>query len=467
MFIFSSRFGLRQKIIKNNYDKIFMAIITKDEAQTLLKKVLGFSKADECEASINASEGGNIRYARNAISTAGDVSTLSLVVSSTFGKKTGTATVDEFDDASLQKVVKRSEELAQLAPENPEYMPLLGPQVYKDGITYVPATAAMTPDSRAEAVAKSIQVAEEAKLEAAGYIENNTSFVAMMNSKGLFAHNLETEVIFSVTMRNEQGTGSGYAARGFNDITKLDTLTATKIAAKKAAGSVGAKAIEPGKYTVILEPVAGAYMLENMFRGFDARSADEGRSFMSKPGGGNRLGDQLMDEKVTIYSDPFNKELPASTWSREGYPIERMNWIDKGKVQNLTYSRYWAQKKGVQPVPFPNNFIMEGGDASLEDLIKSTEKGILVSRLWYIRMVDPQTLLLTGLTRDGTFYIENGEIKFPVKNFRFNESPVIMLNNVEALGKPERSISVESYRSYLVPPMKIRDFTFTSLSDAV
>lgn len=444
-----------------------MAIITKDEAQTLLKKVLGYSKADECEASINASEGGNIRYAKNAISTAGDISTLGLAVSSTFGKKTGTATINEFDDASLKKVVQRSEELAQLAPENPEYMPLLGPQEFKESITYVPATAAMTPDTRAEAVAKSIKVSEDAKLEAAGYIENSTNFVAIMNSKGLFCYNLNTDVIFSITMRNAEGTGSGYAARGYNDVGKLDTYAATKIAATKAAGSVGAKAIEPGKYTVILEPVAAAYMLENMFRGFDARSADEGRSFMSKPGGGNRLGDQLMDEKVTIYSDPFNPELPAATWSREGYPQEKITWVDKGKVTNLNYSRYWAGKKGVKPVPFPNNYIMEGGTASLEDLIKSTEKGILVSRLWYIRSVDPQTLLLTGLTRDGTFYIENGEIKFPIKNFRFNESPVIMLNNVEALGKTERSISVESYRSYLVPPMKVRDFTFTSSSDAV
>ena len=148
-------------------------------------------------------------------------------------------------------------------------------------------------------------------------------------------------------------------------------------------------------------------------------------------------------------------------------PREKTTWIEKGVVKNLTYSRYWADKKGVKPVPGPANIIMEGGDATIEDMIKSTEKGILVSRLWYIRMVDPQTLLLTGLTRDGLFYIENGQIKFPIKNFRFNESPVIMLNNVEALGKPERSISVESYRSYLIPPMKIREFTFSSLSDAV
>ena len=147
--------------------------------------------------------------------------------------------------------------------------------------------------------------------------------------------------------------------------------------------------------------------------------------------------------------------------------MEKRSWIENGVVKNLSYSRYWADKKNVAPVPGPGNIIMTGGNDSVEDMIKSTEKGVLVSRLWYIRMVDPQTLLLTGLTRDGTFYIENGEIKFPVKNFRFNESPVIMLNNVESLGKPERSISVESYRSYLVPPMKVRDFTFSSLSDAV
>jgi predicted Zn-dependent protease len=188
---------------------------------------------------------------------------------------------------------------------------------------------------------------------------------------------------------------------------------------------------------------------------------------MSKAGGGNRLGEQLMDPKVNIYSDPFNPDLPSSTWSREGQLQEKRSWVEKGIVKNLSYSRFWAEKKNVKPVPPPANIIMEGGTATLEEMIKSTEKGILVSRLWYIRMVDPQTLLLTGLTRDGTFYIENGEVKFPIKNFRFNESPVIMLNNVETLGKPERSISVESYRSYLVPPMKVRDFTFTSLSDAI
>lgn len=289
----------------------------------------------------------------------------------------------------------------------------------------------------------------------------------MMNSSGLFAYNTSTNANFNVTLRTADSKGSGYASKGYNDITKLDVGAATRFAAQKAAGSATAKAIEPGKYTVILEPSAAIVLLESMFFAMDARSADEGRSFLSKPGGKTKLGEKMVDERVTIYSDPQNPELPTSTWNGDGRPQEKIAWIDKGVVQNLYYSRYWAQQKNVKAVPSPDAVVMEGGSASLEDLIKSTERGILVTRLWYIREVDPQTLLYTGLTRDGTFYIENGQIKFPVKNFRFNESPVIMLNNLEALGKPERTVSGESGMHALIPPLKIRDFTFTSLSDAV
>jgi len=445
-----------------------MSLLSKEEAQALLKKVLSYSKADECEVGLNGREGGNIRTALNQVSTAGEISTLTLQISSTFGKKTGSASINEFDDASLERAVRRSEELAQYAPENREHMPMLGAPAtpFADSIEYNANTAAMTPESRAEMMGKSLEVTTKAKLIAAGYLENSTNFNAVMNSKGLFAYNKASDVVFTVTTRNEAGTGSGYAARGFTDVKKLDTFSATTIAATKANKSVGAQAIEPGKYTVILEPTAGAYMLENMFR-FDARTAEEGRSFLSKKGGGTRLGEKLVDDKVTIYSDPFYADLPGSTWDREGLPLEKTYWIQNGVVKNLSYSRFWADKKGVKPVPGGSNIIMEGGNTTLEEMIASTERGVLVSRLWYIRSVDPQSLLLTGLTRDGTFYIENGKIKFPIKNFRFNESPVIMLNNVDALGKPERAISVESYRSYMIPPMKIRDFTFSSLSDAV
>lgn len=438
-----------------------MAILSKEEAQVLLKKVLSFSKADACEVSLRGSDGGNIRYARNAVSTAGQINVMSLSVNSTFGKKTGSASINEFDDGSLKKVVQRAEELAKLAPENPEFMPLLGAQTFQESPTYNEKTAAITAATRADMVAKSLSVSKAANLEAAGFLENATQFNAIMNSAGLFAYNKGTELSFSVTMRNQAGTGSGYIEQAFNDQGKMDTLTLSKIAASKAMSSADAKALEPGKYTVILEPLAVSDMLSYMFRGFDARSADEGRSFMSKKGGGTRLGEQLFSENVSIYSDPMNPEVPSTTWNNDGIPLKRTQWVKDGVVENLSFSRYWADQKGVDPLPFNRSIVFEGGNQSLEELIKSTERGILVTRFWYIRSVDPQTLLLTGLTRDGTFYIENGEVKFPIKNFRFNESPIIMLNNVEALGKPVRT------GSGLIPAMKINDFTFTSLSDAI
>ncbi|WP_405223313.1 TldD/PmbA family protein [Dokdonia sp. Asnod1-B02] len=438
-----------------------MGIFSKEEAKKVMEKAMSFSTADACVINLGGSESGNIRYARNSVSTSGHQSNQSLAVTASFGKKSGTATIDEFDDASLEKVVKRAEELAKLAPENPEFMQPLGPQTYDESKTYVEATANMTPEYRAEVAESSIQPAKANDVTAAGFLDGGAGFSAMMNSNGLFAYNKSTNVEFTVTMRSNDGTGSGWVTRDFNDVSKFDAAEASKVAIDKAVMSREAKAIEPGKYTVILEPSAGLGLLEGLGRSISARSADEGRSFMSKEGGGTKMGVKIVDERVNLWSDPLNEEVPAGTWNGEGQPLKKTSWIENGVVKNLAYDRFWAQEKGVEPVPFPSNFIMGGGDASLEDLIKSTKKGILVTRLWYIRSVDPQTLLYTGLTRDGTFYIENGKIKYPVKNFRFNESPIIMLNNLETLGKQVR------VDGSLIPYMKIRDFTFTSLSDAV
>ncbi|WP_435352514.1 TldD/PmbA family protein [Emticicia sp. SJ17W-69] len=442
-------------------------ILNEEEAKALLKKVLSYSKADECEVNLLGETRGNLRYARNEVSTSGALTNQNLQVQSSFGKKVGVATIDEFDDASIEKVVRRSEELARLAPENPEYVGILGPQEYIKSNGYFESTANVSPDTRAEAVYKSLVLTREQKLVAAGFLEDQKGYNAMMNSKGLFAYYKSTNVNFSLTVRTEDSTGSGYVIKGFSDVNKLDTVAATKIAIQKSLGSKDAKALEPGKYTVILEPTAAVVLLENIYFDMDARSADEGRSSFSKAGGKTKLGEKVVDERVTFYSDPTHPELPAAAWSGDGQAQKKMFWIEKGVVKNLSYSRYWAEKKGVKPVPSPNNMIMEGGTATLDEMIKSTKKGILVTKLWYIRTVDPQTLLLTGLTRDGTFLIEDGKIKYPIKNFRFNESPLIMLNNLETLGKPERVVSTESNQNYMVPPMKIREFTFSSLSDAV
>ncbi len=458
-----------------------MSIYTEQEARALLEKVLKFSTADECECNLDGSIAGNIRYARNTVSTAGEVNNVTLAVQSAFGNRVGTATINEFDDASLEKVVRRSEENARLAPENPEHMPLLGPAEYVKVNAWHESTASVTPEQRAQMAENSIAPSKENQLIAAGFLNDSKGFSAIMNSKGMFAYHRGTNVDFTVTIRTEDGRGSGWVTRDFNDVNKLDTATASAIAISKAKGSVDTKEMEPGKYTVILEPAASVTLLGNMAGAMSQRAADEGRSFLSKKGPDgatpaegeptNRIGEKVFGEQVTVSSDPTNPIVPTPAFAGDGAPVGRTVWIDKGVVKTLPNSRYWAEKTGVpyRPTAYSGGglfgggvqLIMEGGDKTLEEMIADTRRGVLVTRLWYIRPLDPQTQLYTGLTRDGTFYIEDGEIKYPIKNFRFNESPIVMLNNIEELGKPVR------INGSMIPPMKIRDFTFSSLSDAV
>jgi predicted Zn-dependent protease len=440
-----------------------MAEMTDQEMRKLLERALSFSKAEAFEANIFGNRGGNIRYARNSVSTAGAGDDTTLVVQSNFGTRTGTVTANEFDDASIERAVRRSEELARLAPEDPEFMPPLGPQQYlaPSPGAYSAATAGISPEYRARVAGSSITPAAARDCTAAGFFQDGVNWQGMLNSKGLAAFYRQTQASLSVTVRSNDGTGSGYVARDVNDIAGFTPEEISSIALEKAVASRNPVAIEPGKYTVILEPEAVVEMLQPLVGSFNARQTDEGRSFLSKPGGGSKLGEKFVDEKISIWSDPQDREVPASPWIGDGRATARTRWIDKGVVANLYYSRYWAEKQKKPATPFPTNMIMAGGDASVADMIKDVARGVLVTRFWYIRFVDPQTLLLTGLTRDGTFFIENGAIKHAIKNFRFNESPIIMLNNIEALGRPIR------VQGSMVPPMRVRDFTFTSLSDAV
>lgn len=440
-----------------------MSILSEAEAKAILEKVIAFSTGDQTIAQLGGGISGNVRFARNDISTSGIVDQTELAVQVAFGKRVGTATINQFDDASLERVVRRAESLAKLAPENPEFMPAVGKQTYRATDTFSEATAALTAEARAKIAETSILPCRERNLIAAGFLEDGQSFFAHANSNGNFGYQRSTVADYTCTVRTDDGRGSGWVASNVQDIAQFDAAQDIQIAMRKAAASVDAKALEPGKYTVILEPAAASGLISFMMNFFDARSADEGRSFLSKQGGGNKIGEQIMDPRVNIYTDPWNPDVPVLPWDGDGLPRERTKIIDAGKVANLEYSRYWAAKQGKPETAGWGNTIMEGGTKSTSEMIASTERGVLVTRTWYIRMVDPQTVLLTGLTRDGTFYIENGQLKYPIKNFRFNESPVIMLNNIEELG---RSVRVEN-GNLMIPAMKIRDFTFTSLSDAV
>ena len=444
-----------------------MTIYSEQDAKAILDKAIKASKADECTATLSGSNGGNIRYALNSVSTSGHVSDCDLAVEVAFGKRTGIATINSFDDASIAAVVHRAEELAKLAPENPEFMPAIDKQTYKASDTFAQKTADIAPEYRASVAAACIEPCRRDKLTAAGFFTDGQSFSAIANSKGNFGYQKSSSMDFTCTVRTDDGKGSGWVARNLGDVSKFDAKSDIQTAIQKAKGSVDAKALEPGKYTVIMEPAATAGLISFMMFGFDARQADEGRSFLSKKGGGNKVGEKLFDERVTMFADPWDANAAVLPWDNDGLARERTTIIDKGKVNYLHYSRYWAQKQGKKAVGQPGNLIMVGGDKSTMDLVKGTKKGVLVTRTWYIRLVDPQTVLLTGLTRDGTFYIEDGEIKYPIKNFRFNESPAIMLNNIEEIGKPVRVADDESPFVMMIPPMKIRDFTFSSLSDAV
>ncbi len=444
-----------------------MGMFTEQEAKTILDKVIALSTADECTATLEGSIDGNVRFALNNISTSGVVSNTDLAVQVAFGKRVGTATINEFDDAALKRVVQRAEELAKLAPENPEFVPAVSKQEYTPSPTFTAATAAITPGYRAKVAADSITPCKAENLIAAGFLDDGQGFYATANSNGNFAYQKSSAMDYTCTVRTQDGTGSGWVGRNLANVGEFNVGNDIKTAIRKARSSAGAKALEPGKYTVILEPAAAAGLVSFMMQYFDARQADEGRSFLSRKGGGNKLGEQVYDPSVNISSDPWHPEAAVLPWDSEGLPREKMALVKDGKIANLQYSRFWAKEKGKRAIGRPGNLLVAGGTKSTGDLVRETQRGILVTRTWYIRMVDPQTVLLTGLTRDGTFYIENGEIKYPVKNFRFNESPVIMLNNIDELGRPVRVAGDESDFVMMIPPMKLRDFTFSSLSDAV
>ncbi|MBQ5946192.1 TldD/PmbA family protein [Massilia sp. ST3] len=444
-----------------------MSILTQEQTKRITDRVLSLSKADECIVNIEGSRIGNIRFARNAVSTAGLADDTRVQVQVAFGNKQGTATVNEFDDKSLERAVRRAEDLARLAPANPEFMPAIAKTGYKNSETFVPATAAIDPEYRAQAAAYAMEACRKKGLVSAGFFTDRSSFETVANSNGVFGHQVATSLDFTCTVRTEDGRGSGWVKRSARDVAKFDPREAAEVAIEKALRSVEAKALEPGRYTVIMEPAATSDLVGFMLNGFSARSADEGRSFLSKQGGANRLGDKLFDQQVNIWSDPWDKDVPVLPWDNNMLPRERVQLVKDGRINALDYSQFWAKKKGQRAIGSAGNIIMAGTDKSTAELIANTKKGILVTRTWYIRMVDPQSVLLTGLTRDGTFYVENGKIKHPVKNFRFNESPVTMLNNIEEIGKPVVIGGDEANYSMLIPSMKIRDFNFTSLSDAV
>jgi predicted Zn-dependent protease len=448
---------------------------TEKECRRIAERALGFAPGDEAAVSLAFGQTSNTRFANNEITTSGASQPLTVVVTVTRDARTGRVTLNEITDAALEKAMKRAAELAAVLPPDPEYVGPIPRQSYLAIAAFDEPTARFGAPDRIPGVRAVIEPAAEQGLNASGFFTNGASVLCIANRAGNFGYHRATNASFSATVRTADGTGSGWAEDSSVKVAQVDALGLARRALQKARDSAHPQAVEPGDYTVVLEPAAVAGLVGfNFAFALSARTAEEGRSYFSKKGGGTLLGEKVLHESVTLKSDPTDPRRPASPWAGTGFGFggggggdefglaaRPITWIEKGVLENLWYDRYWAKKADREPTPPATNLVLEGGSESLESLIGSTDRGLLVTNFWYIRVVNPQTLQLTGLTRDGVWLIENGKVTRPVMNLRFNESPGVLLSNVLGMTPAVRS------GNSVVPAIKASNFTFSSLSDAV
>jgi predicted Zn-dependent protease len=443
-------------------------MITREDALKICDTVLEHAKAagaEDAQVSLSNTEESHARFADNRVTTSGRSDDLDITATVWVGRRRGAATVNDSGVAALKQLAGDAVHIARVSPVQREYVPTLGAQEYGPDRGFADSTAEIDVIARAKSLQGMLDACRAQKVTGAGFHTARASASATATANGNRRYFRSTRADLSVTARTPDGTGSGYYSGDHFDLRKLDAQRIATEAVNKAVRSRNPLPIEPGNYPVILEPQAVSDLLGFFTGAFDARTADEGRSALSGKDGKTRLGEAMFSERVNLYSDPMHAELPAAPATNEGIPATRLSLVKAGVIENLTYSRFWAQEKRRAATPGPVNFILEGTQtpSSMDDLIKGMKRGLLISRFWYVRLVDPRTLVLTGLTRDGLWWVENGQIKNPVRNLRFNQSVLAMLApwNVEAIGRSER------LAPYMVPALRLGSFTFTSTSDAI
>ena len=437
-------------------------MINKAETQQILDMVMALSPADETEAALSSSDSALTRFAENVIHQNVEEHDAGLTVRAIIGKRIGEASTNRLDEEGIQRVVRDAAEIARFAPEDADLLPRIGPQRYQEVDAYDPETApeAFGPSSRAEAVSGVIQEAEESGMKAAGAFSNEAKSIAVANSKGVFAYHAGTSANFSVTAIAQDS--SGWAEQEGRAVSKIEPRRLGQIAIEKARASQNPQAAEPGEYTVVLEPAAVEGIVSWLTLGFNALEVDEGRSFLM-----GRMGTKIAGDNITLFSDPYHPLHRGAPFDREGMPKKRLTLIERGVAKDLAYDRVTAKRKGVAPTghslggrsangAWPSHLVLEGGDASLEEMIRSTERGILVTRFWYENILDRMKLIVTGMTRDGLFWIEDGAVRYAIRNFRFNQSVPEFLNHVEMMSEPVLVAGMAA------PAMKAEGFHFTS-----
>ena len=437
--------------------------------------------------SVNAAEECYTRFANNGITNAGFAERRNILISSTRDGKTGVIRIDEIDDDALRAAVKRSEVLAAIAPPNPEHQPPPGPQKYPEiaALRRGYRAGSFGADDPSGARRRGSRLGEE--IVAAGLFERSQITEAVANKAGLFGYHRSADSRMSTTIRYPDGSSSGWAGQPAARIRDISGAALAATAMDKCIQWRNPKRLEPGKFTVVFEPTAAGDIVRLIIGGGFGGVAEAADSEVeavdsaalsaraprkrAAPSSARRaaarwLGEKLFPDFITLAQRSRRPASACWPWSGDLLPNRPVTWVEKGVIKNLQYDRYWASRTGREPSPLPSTVIMDGGDASLEDLIKGVDRGLLVTHFWYIRFVNQQTVQHTGLTRDGLFLIENGKITQPVMNFRFNDSPVNLLKNAVKLGRPVRVRGLEGAQM-IVPAIVSRDFSFTSISDAV
>ena len=450
---------------------------SREEVKAITDKVLNMaSKATDAEVDFSGGERSATRFANSTITANMVQFDRQVSVTVYQGTRSGSASTRQFDDASFEQMVKNAMAAAEKGRENANMQPLLGPQKYTEVDAALPSAVNFGPAERARLAKQSIDVSDKMKTVGSGYIPKTYQTNCTANSKGLFAYYQVAEASFILTCRTTDGGGSGWAGTtGIKDVSTIDAEALTRVAADKAVKSRNARALEPGRYTVILEPRANARFLSLMTGLFNAQSAESPFSrtyFTGKEPGTTKVGEKVFSELFTLKSDIGIPILRQSPIAADSTPLDDVTWVEKGVLKNLVYNAAYARraKKPVTPASVNNSLVMEGTDMSIDDMVKSTRRGLLITFFWYIRAVDQDTLLNTGMTRDGLFLIENGEIVGPVQNFRWNMSPIVGYNNLTAVGHAVPMHTGESYDgggTALVPAVRIEDFLMTSISPAV
>lgn len=422
------------------------------EARRILEMALDGCASDDVVLTISGSAVASTRFANNAITQNVSKADCRITIQAAFGQQVGAAQTNDLSPESIREAVARAEEIATHAATDNEHMPPIEPTAVPDVQSWDAAVADASPETRAAGIRDAVELARQHGLNSAGSFTTGSDFTAILNTRGHFAYHQRSNARFACTVMTADS--SGWAANASHVLGRVNPHNVAEKAVTRALAARNPKAIDARPRTVLLEPAAFGELLAYLAWSLDAKAADEGRSPFT-----NRLGTRVAVPGLHLSSAPSDPVCPGEPFDGEGVPSPDVSWIEDGILRNLAHTRYWASHYGRAYTGRPTNLLVAGSDRSIEDMISETEDAILVTRFWYIRHVDPMTLLLTGMTRDGLYQVKDGRIVHGVKHMRFNESPIRLLDHITAIGRSEPAYG---YARAFVPPVRADDFHFTS-----